>query len=707
MLPKQGPLRVDTAFSQDTVTPVVPHEQHFNFSIEDIMRHSPRPLDSPGAGVRQWDSDQVIDWMIDSDLDHTLIECFERHDITGAVLMDLKFEDLKELGIESFGKRHQLWNMLCVLQGRDGDLAPQHTPFLDTSRPCTTDPDHSPIRNRDVCETPIDQSMTPTGPGKKRRGRKAPKALDVVTPAESVSIVAIEQLVPKPHKCAKGERCAKWRKQQRELKQLQDDHGIGQFPVSPRKGGHIFVAGNPGNALTADNMIPNVQKRPDDFYRPQSDAIPSVVASSDLLGPGQLPEFALHADMLDQLDKRDPQDNVKAFLSFQHLQSPGPPADDSIVDPVVTPVSKQFPTDKDRSRSPTLDMFPPEHIPSFTARPTLRPLRRSSGPYQQLSSLPRLDIPRSASAQPEFNLCRTPQTAVDIPRCATASPRGILRLATPASEVDVPVTAFPVGPVSRDTSQSVPPDMQFREPQQQPARSLSRARAWRRPSVALEALKENEIFSLPSAHPRPALLSQDSSSSVCTGKSNLSADSSSAANRSLDPSRHQMQVQHFGYGEDCTHAGWMRKRRTKMLRHEWQNSHFRLNGTQLAMHPSAHPKTAAKETIDVDHYSVACSTASSSSKLGAAFKSLSIRHADTATSPEKKAKGGANTDPAPFAFQLIPESRDKEKLSGGKIHHFAVQNQNERIDWMRELMLAKALQQKREGYEVEVNGVQA
>ncbi len=40
----------------------------------------------------------------------------------------------------------------------------------------------------------------------------------------------------------------------------------------------------------------------------------------------------------------------------------------------------------------------------------------------------------------------------------------------------------------------------------------------------------------------------------------------------------------------------------------------------------------------------------------------------------------------------------------GKTHHFAVKSRDDRIDWMRELMLAKALKQKGEGAEVSVNG---
>jgi hypothetical protein len=46
------------------------------------------------------------------------------------------------------------------------------------------------------------------------------------------------------------------------------------------------------------------------------------------------------------------------------------------------------------------------------------------------------------------------------------------------------------------------------------------------------------------------------------------------------------------------------------------------------------------------------------------------------------------------------------KAVPGKTHHFAVKHKDERIDWMRELMLAKALQQKGQGYEVEVYGGQ-
>jgi hypothetical protein len=267
--------------------------------------------------------------------------------------------------------------------------------------------------------------------------------------------------------------------------------------------------------------------------------------------------------------------------------------------------------------------------------------------------------------------------------------------------MDVPVTFQNSEPIERDSSQSVPPSMQYREPQQL-ARSQSRAQPWHRPSFALPAVKEGEVFSpiTDDSHRPSQSLRTNSTPSISTRKT--STDSSSSG-KARDPAHHSPQTQQFGYGEDCTHAGWMRKRKTKMLRHEWQDAHFRLNGTQLAMHANHRLSSAAIDTIDVDNYAVACSTAPSSSKLSAAFKSLHVK---------SDSKGAA--DPAPFAFQLVP-NRDgagansaavsrKAAVGNGKTHHFAVKHKDERIDWMRELMLAKALQQKGKGYEVEVYG---
>ena len=161
--------------------------------------------------------------------------------------------------------------------------------------------------------------------------------------------------------------------------------------------------------------------------------------------------------------------------------------------------------------------------------------------------------------------------------------------------------------------------------------------------------------------------------------------------------------------DDIAHSGWMKKRKTKMLRHEWHEHHFTLKGTRLAMHKDARALETL-EYIDVDDYAIACSSLASGSKLNAAFKAMNISRGNK----DKK-------DDAAFSFQLIPAAIDKgvrlrkresAMVNGdgkdggakGKTHYFAVRSRDERIDWMRELMLAKALKQKSEGYEVNVNG---
>ncbi|KAI5358899.1 putative PH domain containing protein Boi1/Boi2 [Septoria linicola] len=719
LLPKDmslQPSRAATAFSEDTVT----QQRNLSYSLDSALGNVER--DSL-EHVRSWSTQEVCDWMYTTDIDPAVIESFHIHDIDGSVLLDLHFEDLKELDIPSFGKRHQLWNAICVLKGEEGHPSPQPTPFQDISRPCTSQSRRSPDRGRDISAE--DQIYSPTQPrGKsKRRGRKAPKNADLITPAESVSIVAIEQLLPKPHKCAKGERCAKRRKQQRELEQLQNDHGIGRFPISPTKGGHIFMAGNPGNAITANNMIPNVKPQPtskpqghlrlEDPFRPVSDAgmesagFPSVVASSDVLGPGQLPEFTLHEDVLSHLGSRDPQDNVKQFLQFQHVQ---------------TPVQDMAPP------SPPYEMFPSQSISPFPAAlPQFRhyeapatvppPLRQAytPGPRGQLNQLPKLDIPRSQSAGPQMHrsAIRSPKTAgptatpgMYICRSATASPSNICRSATvspgvraeqihrfgtPSSVMDVPVTQVgpPTAPLSRDTSQSVPPNMQFR-PQAPLSRSKSRTDPthWRRPSMALPVVQEGEVFSTGSSS-RPSIATTHSTSSLPTRTSSVSA---------RDPAKHSPVTHDFGYGPDCSHSGWMRKRKTKILRHEWTDSHFRLKGTQLTQHASSRLSAEVKDCINVDDYAVACSSVSSNHKLSSAFKALAISKGSNGETKKDV------QDATAFAFQLVPSVKEARKRAEGKTHHFAVKSKDERIDWMRELMLAKAREQKGKGFEVEVNG---
>lgn len=660
----KAPTQTETAFSHETVTP-----RHLVTSSDTDSIPTCRPVED----VQHWTPQQVTVWMSALGIEHAIIERFEAHDIDGAILMDLQFDNLKELDIPSFGKRHHLWSTICKLKGGESGPSPVPTPFQDISRPCTN------LRSksdgdvpRSACpDTPIDNAAEPisAGPSKKRRGRKHRHHNDPITPAESISIVAIEQLMPKPHTCAKGEKCPKWRKQQRLASRIREENG---YPISPMNGGHIIITGNPGNAATTDNMLPRAQQQ-EDYYRSPSEAVPSVVASSDVLGPGQLPEFALHEDMLQQLESRDPQENVKQFLSLQHIDAP----------------TTELPP------TPPLEMFPVEHHQSFprtqqSPPPAFQAPRPAPAPHSNLKALPKLSIPPSTSASPhlarQHNGSRSAGATLSPTgpsRCATASPSTGYRYGTPASEMDIPMTSIMNGPISRDTSQSVPPNMHFRDLLLPPRPSISR-NDWRRPSFDLPVLNEGEIFSPVTSALSPCRRAatfpptSDTSASIPTG---------------------------LGYGADVTHAGWMKKRKTKLLRHEWQDAHIRLRGTQLAVHANSRLSAATLQTIDVDDYTVACSSSAGNSKISAALKSLKLSSASALSMGEKK-----GADATAFAFQLIPacEKDVRARVVGaGKTHHFAVKSVDERIDWMRDLMLAKALRQKDAGFSVEVNGRQA
>ncbi|KAI9835244.1 MAG: hypothetical protein M1837_003872 [Sclerophora amabilis] len=542
------------------------------------------------AQVRSWSPSQVAAWMYEAGFEEAVVDKFKRNDISGAILVDLKFEDLKELDIQSFGKRHRLWTEIHNLQ-----RSPLSSP-VDTSRPSSHESGASPRHRRHGDCSPADDEDRPELRRHRSRRHRRPHPADdsVISPAESVSIVGIEQLIPKPHKCSKGERCAKYRKQQRQWAQLTHDH-----PISPTRGGTIVISGDPGNASTAESAL-----------RPISEAEPSVVASSDVLGPGQLPEFKLAEESLRTVQLRDPQENVKQFLNFQHLQEP----------PIEEPCSPPAP----------LELFPPLHPPA-----------RAQPVNENLKSLPKLTIPPTRAA-----------TTTTFSPSRTITPSNIYRRGTPCSEMDVPVTAIPLGPVARDFSQSVPPDMRYRRGSPVTAGGRSESR---HPSFGLMAKVDEDVIWEPVDGPEDPMSSGD---------------------------------------KDFNHAGYMKKRKTKFLRHEWQEHHFRLKGTRLAMHHDA--KTIDElEHIDVDDYAVACSSLASN-KLSAALKSMKL---------SGRKEGGDAA--AAFAFQLVPAAEKKgvvKQAALGKTHHFAVKSRDQRIDWMRELMLAKALKQKGDGYEINMNG---
>ncbi|KAI5861772.1 hypothetical protein GGS23DRAFT_598178 [Durotheca rogersii] len=767
--------------------------------LPQVLSQPPRSRTSPFQFTHEkldpsnlpiWTPEKVAQWMLNAGIEMQIAGKFVENDINGAILITLKFEDLRELDIQSFGVRTKVWEEIHALRdSKAAAAAAVASPRLET--PIEDSESREVRRERKKNEkmegadgAERSRSVNPSKNVKRTHSRRKPAHEDIISPLESVSIVGIEQMMPKPHHCSKGENCAKFRRQQRMIEAFKRDHPF----VDVDKGGIIMVAGDPGNPATAPAI-----NRPSstEALRPLSDAVPSVVASSDVLGPGMSPFQYLQEAALRNVQTRDPLDNVRQFLDFQQPDGdaevpPTPPFE------ILSPPSSAAATPAPRTPHEGLRALPKLAIPGKQQPPAPQAPAYPQHYYQQPQrySQPARPSPppRSASATP------TPAAVSHYPqrmeRAEALSPdlsNAPYRFGTPFSDMDVPLTAVPLGPVARDASQSVPPDMSYRAAGAGLARSQSRSS--RRPSFQVMAPVEEDATAraLPKAphvpasisprspppppglarapsrshHPQPPPRVQypwspqqraafERALAPVPTPDTLAAPAGSSSSSSSSPSSSSPQRQHRGAGaaagtpqdaDGATYQGPVKKRKTRMLRHEWHEQYATLRGTRLALHrdgDAARERKRALEYIDIDDYAIACSSLSAGSKLNAAFKAMSISRAKHGHSASESGGGGGGGagggDVAAFSFQLIPQDhpgkssrlRKRESQSPGsgavaalaaggeefataangtgKTHHFAVRSRDERIDWMRELMLAKALRQKGEGFEVSVNG---
>lgn len=595
--------------------------------------------------IRNWKPSQVAHWLYIAGYNDAVIERFLINDITGTVLLSLQTDDLKELDIHSFGMRHQI--MASIKHLKDTMLKGSAPPTGSSARRTPSTETSSPKRRS------YTMSVTPNGEVLSDRvyGQRSGNQ---ITPAESVSIVGIEQILPKPHKCSKGENCQTYRKRQRQIAQIKAD-----FPNAVIHNGAI-ITGSPGNPETARNLLQRI-----------SNSEPSVVASSDVFGPDQVPKLSQEA--LNEVQKLDRKEAIETFLKNQHVEGPYPkPAPPQLKTANLPPAQK---SSGKPNMAAKLAMLPGLNIPDTTS-PNTEDMTTAVTTNRSMSPSGQSQEYGSPTAVQQYG----PFTQLGSMHAAENYQR--LHADTPASEMDAPVTAIPNGPVARETSQSVPPDMQYGTlfpPYHDPIARSASARP-RAPQI-LRRVHEDKALT-PIDHPADLIRSP---------RVQQHGHNSSQSSLSSDP--------------DVTHSGYMKKRKTtRMLRHEWQDAHFTLRGTNLTMHKDeqdAQRASRALENIDVDDYAVACSSLATSSKLTAAFKRSILR------SGADLGNGRKNSS---FAFSLVPSSKENEKKAlfgnnNSKNHHFAVKSREERIDWMRELMLAKALKKGKEsGGEVLVNG---
>ncbi|KAJ5480660.1 Sterile alpha motiftype 2 [Penicillium diatomitis] len=631
--------------------------------------------------VSDWSPQDVVTWLRSVGFEEDVIQKFYWNDISGSILLELQAEDLKELEITSFGKRRRLMSSIQTLRDNVALSASSGTSLMSSSISSTQPSTARTSTNlsssvHQQCYTTDRDSSSGSLTGRHQRG-----ILDAdLKPGDSVSIVAIEQLLPKAHKCSKGEGCRKWQKQQAKLARLAHDLPIDSL------GGRAIVAGDPGNPKTAPNLLKS----------PRSEITPSLAASSDAMGYNHSSAYKLSQEKLKAVQPRDPQENVRNYLNFQSLDKlqtvnapPSPPRDFMSPPACESPDSaKVTPTLAENLR----------HLPRLQI-PSLHKSDVSS--YTGGLSAQRTVTPSILSRRDQFtsdDMTAIPHSRNGPAHGATMSPGDLYRLDpcyrqdTPMSDTDAPVTALPIGPVAREDSQSVPPNMRFGnegfrmiEPLARSSSSMGNHHT-RRPSaqlvVPLRALPEGRALR---PIETPEDLQRTPRAPSCRKNSQTSVG--------------------LRDHEAVTHCGWMKKRKTtRLLRHEWQDHHFTLKGTQLAMHDdeeSAHRNSKALQYIDVDDYAVACSSLASSSKLSAAFKKTVLKRRDNAE------------DNSAFAFSLIPApnngggliDRKAMLLNGGKSHHFAVNTRDERIEWMREVMLAKTTKRALQGGNtINING---
>ncbi|KAI6780153.1 uncharacterized protein J7T54_000059 [Emericellopsis cladophorae] len=705
----------DMILTMSPMTPKAPsHVPDFFYTSSEKpppLRNSPfqytsEELDT--SNLVEWTPEMVAQSMLNAGIEVPVADRFIENDINGAILITLKFEDLRELDISSFGIRTRVWHQIQALHDSRPASPRAPTPIEDAP-------------SREARRELRDQDRTELSRGaSRRRVRKQPSANDSIAPGESVSIIGIEQVIPKPHVCSKGENCSKFRKQARLIERFQKMNPNVDVHAAA---GTVMIAGDAGNPETAQALNPN------EFHRPMSDAVPSVVASSDVMGThGMAPLQYLQEATLRSVQERDPQDNVRHFLRFQKADAnevpPTPPyemGNNGAPHQGLRRLPKLTIPGTNTSQSPNRPQPPrAATVPPPTQQQKQRsPQRQQRYSHQSPLSQSIHQSPEEEQFQP-YSMDKADPRSPDL-----ETSRNPYRFGTPFSEMDVPVTAVALGPVARDASQSVPPDMNYHHSMNM-SNPVPRAqsRSSRRPSFpVMPALDENRPIRAISKTPSPQAPSPPRQSVRPQPQQPLQAPPrvnypwSPVERPSFEKAIPPSSAFQIGDASSVSTAssngvsyqGPMKKRKTKLLRHEWQDGYFSIKGTRLNMHKDAQHIDRTLEYVDIDDYAIACSSVASTSKLSAAFKRVNISH-----NREK-------SDPGAFQFQLIPQDKNTARLrkrdsalpsqipvegvnGTGKTHHFAVKNRDERIDWMRELMLAKALKQKGEGFEVSVNG---
>lgn len=103
-----------------SMSPPASPEETRMASVPAPIRHAPMEpsgeVPRTSVPLRTWTPMQVAEWMYSTGFERTIVDTFFINDISGVTLIDLQYDDLKELGITSFGQRHKLWTEIKALK---------------------------------------------------------------------------------------------------------------------------------------------------------------------------------------------------------------------------------------------------------------------------------------------------------------------------------------------------------------------------------------------------------------------------------------------------------------------------------------------------------------------------------------------------------------------------------------------------------------
>ncbi|KAJ5437867.1 Sterile alpha motiftype 2 [Penicillium daleae] len=198
---KLDPIRRDTPVPNQAVEHT---QQQYNVNAERASAHKTAVLD--------WSPGEVVHWIHSLGFEDDIVQKFYYNDISGSILLELQAEDLKELDIMSFGKRHRLMNSIQSLRDSvslsSTATSSSRNSSVSSGMPSTTRTSTNLSSNSYQSCSTTDEDSSGRRPRRRRQLFSSnDDAKEDVRPGDSVSIVAIEQLLPKMHKCSKGEAC--------------------------------------------------------------------------------------------------------------------------------------------------------------------------------------------------------------------------------------------------------------------------------------------------------------------------------------------------------------------------------------------------------------------------------------------------------------------------------------------------------------------